>query len=113
MATDAHFLDHIIELAGLGARLSYKKMFGEYALYLDSKVVAFACDNSLFVKPSQAAAAIAPGLPQGAPYPGAKDHLIADALLDEPERLRQLLLDTGLALPAPKPKKPGKSKADA
>jgi TfoX/Sxy family transcriptional regulator of competence genes len=111
MATDAHFLDHLTELAALGARLSCKKMFGEYALYLDGKVVAFACDNSLFVKPSSSAAAIAPELPQGPPYPGAKDHLIADALLDEPQRLRQLLLETGLSLPAPKPKKAGKPKA--
>lgn len=111
MATDAHFLDHVTELAGLGARLSYKKMFGEYALYLDDKVVAFVCDNSLFVKPSPAAATLAPELPQGAPYPGAKDHIIADALLDEPERLRQLLLETSLSLPAPKPKKAGKTKA--
>jgi len=111
MATDPHFLEHVTELAGLGARLSHKKMFGEYALYLDGKVVAFACDNSLFVKPSQAAAAIAPELQHGAPYPGAKDHLVADALLDEPERLRRLLVETGLALPAPKPKKPAKPKA--
>jgi TfoX/Sxy family transcriptional regulator of competence genes len=113
MATDSHFLEHVTELAGLGARLSYKKMFGEYALYLDGKVVAFACDNSLFIKPSPAASALAPELPQGAPYPGAKDYPIADALLDEPERLRQLLLDTSLALPAPKPKKTAKAKAAA
>ena len=26
--------------------LSYRKMFGEYALYLDGKVVALVCDRS-------------------------------------------------------------------
>src|SRR5438067_12075297 len=71
MATEPGFLEHIVELAGLGARLSYKKMFGEYALYVDGRVVAFACDNSLFVKPSAAAVALAPELPQGPPYPQA------------------------------------------
>jgi TfoX/Sxy family transcriptional regulator of competence genes len=108
MATDAGFLDYIAEQAGLGARLSHKKMFGEYALYVDGKVVAFACDNSLFVKPSPAAA-LAPELPMGPPYPVAKDHVIADALLDEPERLRRLLLETSVLMPAPKPKKPAKA----
>jgi TfoX/Sxy family transcriptional regulator of competence genes len=113
MATEPSFLDYIAELARLGDRLSYKKMFGEYALYVDGKVVAFACDNSLFVKPSQAAAALAPELPLGPPYPVAKDHVVADALLDEPERLRALLLDTAALMPAPKAKAPRKPKAAA
>jgi TfoX/Sxy family transcriptional regulator of competence genes len=113
MATEPGFLEYIAEQAGLGARLSHKKMFGEYALYVDGKVVAFACDNSLFVKPSPAAAAIAPELPKGPPYPVAKDHIVADALLDEPDRLRRLLLETSVLMPAPKPKKPAKARAAA
>lgn len=55
MATGQDFIDYVAEQAGLGERLTRKKMFGEYALYVDGKVVAFACDNSLFVKPSAAA----------------------------------------------------------
>lgn len=113
MATDSTFLDYIVEQARLGARLTYKKMFGEYALYLDGKVVAFACDNSLFVKPSSAAAVLAPELPLGPPYPVAKDHVVADALLDEPERLRGLLLETAVLMPAPKAKKSGKTRTIA
>ena len=111
MATESHFVEHVTELAGLGERLTYKKLFGEFALYLDGKVVAFACDNSLFIKPSGAAAALAPELPQGPPYPGAKPYPVADALLDEPDRLRALLLATALLMAPPKPKKPGKAKA--
>lgn len=113
MATEPGFLEYIAEQAGLGARLTHKKMFGEYALYVDGKVVAFACDNSLFVKPSRAATAIAPELPLGPPYPVAKDHVVADGLLDEPERLRRLLLETSVLMPAPKPKKPARARAAA
>jgi TfoX/Sxy family transcriptional regulator of competence genes len=105
MATDLNFIDHILETARLGARLTYKKMFGEYALYLDEKVVAFACDNSLFIKPSQAVASLAPDLPQGPPYPGAKDYPIADELLDDPDLLRRLIEETAALMPLPKPKK--------
>ncbi len=113
MASDKDFMDYVAEQIGLGSRLSYRKMFGEYALYLDGKVVAFVCDNSLFIKPSQATTALAPELPQGPPYPGAKDYPVADELLDDPDALRRLVIETARVLPAPKPPKPREKKPDA
>jgi TfoX/Sxy family transcriptional regulator of competence genes len=110
MATELNFIEYVLETARFGDRLTYKKMFGEYALYLDGKVVGFACDNSLFIKPSQAAATLAPDLPQGPPYPGAKDYPIADELLDDPDALRRLVEATAALMPLPKPKKPAKAK---
>lgn len=110
MATDLNFVQYVAEQVRLGERLSWKKMFGEYAVYVDGKVVAFACDNSLFVKPSQAALTLAPRLPQGAPYPGAKNYPVADELLDDPDALRRLMLETALLMPPPKPKTPRKAK---
>ena len=110
MATDKSFVEYVIETAGLGSRLTHKKLFGEFALYLDGKVVAFACDNSLFIKPSRAATLLAPDLPQGPPYPQAKDYPIADELLDDPDALRRLILDTAELMPPPKVKKPPKAK---
>ncbi len=112
MGNERSFVDYVTEVAGLGSRLTHKKMFGEYALYLDGKVVAFACDNSLYIKPSQAAATLAPDLPQGPPYPGAKDYPIADELLDDPMALRCLIEETAALMPLPKPKKaPAASRA--
>jgi TfoX/Sxy family transcriptional regulator of competence genes len=105
MATETSFVDYILETARFSGRLTYRKLFGEYALYLDEKVVAFACDNSLFIKPSAAVASLAPDLPQGPPYPGAKDYPIADELLDDPEMLRRVIEETAALMPLPKPKK--------
>ncbi|KFI06781.1 TfoX/Sxy family protein [Massilia sp. BSC265] len=105
MGTERSFVDYVTEVAGLGSRLTHKKMFGEYALYLDGKVVAFACDNSLYIKPSKAATILAADLPQGPPYPGAKDYPIADELLDDPDALRRLIEETATLMPLPKPKK--------
>ena len=102
MATDPDFIDYAAEQIALGDRLSHKKMFGEYALYVDGKVVAFACDNSLFVKPSAAADTLAPDLPRRPPYPGAKDYPVADELLDDSDRLRRLILETAALMPLPK-----------
>lgn len=104
MTTDTRFLHYVIEQLGLGSRLVHKRLFGEYALYVDGKVVAFACDNRLYLKPTPAAQQLAPGLPEQPPYPGAKGHPVADELLDDSERLRALLLATADCLPAPKPK---------
>lgn len=105
MSTDRDFIDYIAEQVGLGARFTHRKMFGEYALYVDEKVVAFACDNSLFVKPSAAATRLAPELPQRPPYPAAKDYPVADELLDDGDALRRLILETAELMPLPKPKK--------
>ncbi|TKS53646.1 TfoX domain-containing protein [Luteimonas yindakuii] len=110
MTTDQDFIAYVTEQVGLGSRLTSRRMFGEYALYLDGKVVAFACDNSLFVKPSAAATALAPGLPQRPPYPGAKDYPVADELLDDTDALRQLITETAALMPAAKPAKPRRTK---
>ena len=110
MATDRIFVDYIAEQLGLGARLTHKKMFGEYALYIDDKVVAFACDNSLFIKPSAAAVELAPLLPQRPPYPGAKDYPVADELLDDSDALRELVLRTAELMPPPKPANPSRKR---
>ena len=49
MATEQSFVDYVCEQAGLPRALAYKKMFGEYALYLDDKVVALVDHTSRMV----------------------------------------------------------------
>lgn len=104
MSTQPGFVEYVAEQCGLGERLTWKRMFGEYGLYIDGTVVAFACDDSLFVKPTAATAELCAALPKRPPYPGAKDYPVADEWLDDGERLRGLLLATLAAVPAPKPK---------
>lgn len=105
MATRQDFVDFVLDQAGLFARLSYRRMFGEYAIYLDGKVVAFACDNSLFLKRSAASAEWETRLPLGEIYPGSRPHLCIDELLEQPVELAALLEATALLMPLPKPKK--------
>lgn len=108
MATDLSFLEYITDQSLLRGRVTHRKLFGEYALYLDGKVVAFACDNSLFVKPAAATRPLTANLPQRPPYPQARPYPVADELLDEPDLLRKLLLATMQAMPPPKPRTPRK-----
>lgn len=112
MATERRFVDYVAEQAGLGERLSARRMFGEYGLYVDGTVVAFCADNSLFLKRVPETAALLDDLPQQELFPGSKPYALADELLDEPERLRELLLALQRVLPQAKAKRP-KAKAIA
>lgn len=105
MATDREFIDYVLEQADLGSRLTVKSMFGEYGLYVDGKITAFAGDNSLYLKASDAKLPVAlADLPQRPMYPGSKDYAVMDELLDDGDTLRSMLLLTAKALPEPKPK---------
>ena len=44
-------------------------MFGEYALYIDEKVVALICDNQVFVKPTAAGLEVLGEVIEAPPYP--------------------------------------------
>lgn len=113
MSTKPDFVAHIVDQVGLGDRLTYRKMFGEYGFHLDGKFVAMACDNSFFIKPTRAVTESGLNLPSRPPYPGAKLYPVADGLLEDPVTLRRLLVETAEQLPTPGPKraksqKPGK-----
>lgn len=99
-------MEFVADQAGLGRRLTYRRMFGEYVLYVDGKVVALVCDNSVFIKPTHAAQEQHPDLPLASPYPGAKLHPVIDELLEDNESLQRLFEDTAALLPVPKPRKP-------
>jgi DNA transformation protein and related proteins len=107
MATDPGTVDYILEQVSRAGGGSALKMFGEYALYRDGKVVALICDDQLFVKPTEEGRAPIGMVTEGAAYPGAKpSFLIAGDLWDDADWLSGLIRTTADALPMPKPKKP-------
>jgi TfoX/Sxy family transcriptional regulator of competence genes len=105
MSTAAATIDHLLDTLS-DLPLSARKMFGEYALYLDGKVVALVCDDQLFLRPTPRAIAILPEAPLAPPYPGAKAHLLVTDALDDPAPVIAALRLLAEDLPAPKPKKP-------
>ena len=54
MASDQDFVEFVVDQIENAGVISYRKMFGEYALYCEGKVVALVCENQLFVKPTKA-----------------------------------------------------------
>ena len=105
MATDLEFMEFLADqMAGAG-EISYRKMFGEYAVYCGGKVVALACDNQLFVKPTPGGRAYI-GAPVEAPaYPGAKNSFLIEDAFEDRDWIAELIRITAKDLPMPKPKK--------
>jgi TfoX/Sxy family transcriptional regulator of competence genes len=104
MASQKQTVDHLIDtLAPLP--LTSRKMFGEYALYLDGVVVALVCDDMLWIKPTPGTAGALADCPPGEPFPGARNYVNADALLDDPDQAMAVLRVIARERPPPKPKK--------
>jgi TfoX/Sxy family transcriptional regulator of competence genes len=113
MATKADFIEYVREqLAGAGA-VSFRRMFGEYAVYLDERVVALVCDNQLFVKPTAGGRAFLGTVTEAPPYPGASRYFLVDEALESPQEVAQLIRITARELPAPKPKAGARTKSKA
>jgi TfoX/Sxy family transcriptional regulator of competence genes len=111
MASDVVFVDYVRDQLGGAGAISFRRMFGEYALYCDGKVVGLVCDNQLFVKPTPAGREfLGADVVEGQPYPGAKPWLLMGESLDDRTTLCRLIRITADALPMPVPKKP-KAKA--
>jgi len=108
MSTSSATIEHILDTIPL--TLTVKKMFGEYALYLDGIVVAFVCDDTLFIKPTPGANAILPDAERGPAYPGSKDYIIGSEALDDPDLCARALRAVAADAPPSKPKKPKAAK---
>ena len=105
MASDQSFVDFIVEQIDITEEIRYKKMFGEYALFVNNKVVALICDNSLFMKPTKNGREFIGDVVEAPPYPGAKDSFLIEAEIEDVEWLSELVSLTYNELPEPKPKK--------
>ena len=105
MASDQDFVDYIGEQLRAVPRVSHRKMFGEYAIYVGDKVVALVCDNQLFVKPTAAGRALLGKPKEAPPYPGAKPSYLIEGEFDDSEFMARLIRATDAELPAAKAKK--------
>ena len=102
MATSPSTMDYITDqLIRLGD-IQTKKMFGEYAVYYDNKVVAFVCDDKFFLKPTEAGKKLLKTPVEAPAYPGSKMYYLLDeTIIDDPEQFCALVRATADALPLP------------
>jgi DNA transformation protein and related proteins len=102
MASDQKFVAYVCEQMRGAGSITSRKMFGEYAIYCDGTVVAFVCNNQLFVKPTPEGRAVLGDPIERPPWSIAKPHFLIDDGLDDPDLLAQLIGVTARAVPRAK-----------
>lgn len=103
MASQQSTVDFILEQIETAGEVCGKKMFGEYGIFCDGKMVALVCDDELFVKPTVAGRKFIGDVVEGYPYPGAKScFLICGDKWDDRPWLCNLIKISAAELPLPK-----------
>lgn len=103
MATSQITIDYILEQTSKAGAMTVKKMFGEYCLYCDGKVVALICKDQLYIKPTKGGRKYIGECDEQPPYEGAKPYFyISGDQWEDSEWLIKLIKITAYELPLPK-----------
>jgi TfoX/Sxy family transcriptional regulator of competence genes len=111
MASDLESVEFAVDQIKGAGDITYRKMFGEYALYCKGKIVALICDNQFFVKPTEAGRSFIGDVVEAPPYPGAKPPFLIGEKIEDKDWMSNLVRLTENELPEPKPKKKPKKKS--
>lgn len=104
MATTKDYIEFVCDqLHGCGD-VRYRKMFGEYMVYVNDKPVLLVCDNTVYIKKLDAVCDLMAGADCGVPYEGAKEHFILD--IEDTELAQKAVEILERITPLPKPRKP-------
>ena len=105
MATRPATIGYIIKQVAQAVPASARKMFGEYALYVEDKVVGLVCDDQLFIKPTEAGRSFIGDVVEAPAFAGAKpSFLISGDRIGDRAWLAELMHLTARALPQAKVK---------
>jgi len=78
MATNIEFVNHVCEQIKDKNIIKYRKMFGEYLVYINEKPLLLLCDNIVYIKMFEEIKQLMENSTTGFPYKGAKEHYILD-----------------------------------
>lgn len=103
MATTKDYIEYVCEqISGIGD-IRYKKMFGEYMVYVNNKPVMTVCDNIVYVKELDNISELMKDSSKGFPYKGAKEHFILD--IDNSDFSKLVVSEIEKVTKVPKPRK--------
>ena len=104
MASNADFVQYIADQCSGAGEIVTKKMFGEYGIYCNGKILGLICDDKFYLKPTKAGQQLLKEVTLCPPYDGAKDYFLINDI-DDHSFLSELVKATCQELPEPKPKK--------
>ncbi|MBQ9138370.1 MAG: TfoX/Sxy family protein [Alistipes sp.] len=104
MACSADFVQYVIDQCSDAGSITVRKMMGDYCIYCDGALFGLICDNTLFVKVTEACKDLLHNPTLRPPYAGAKEYLeITD--IDNRDLLTAIIRITLKNLPTPKTKR--------
>ena len=110
MASNADFVQYIVDQCGGAGEIVARKMFGDCGIYCNGKIFGLVSDNGFYIKPTEAARPLLKSEVMRPRYEGAKPYFYIEEV-DDHEYLANLVKATCAVLPEPKPKVPkGKKK---
>jgi TfoX/Sxy family transcriptional regulator of competence genes len=113
MASQQSTADYIIDQIRSAGPVSARKMFGEFGVFCDGRMIAVICDDRLFVRPTNAGRAYMDEVREEQPFPGAKLYFVVpEERWDDADWMAGLMRATTPEVPLPKVKK-AKVKAPA
>ena len=104
MSCTTDFVQYVIDQCSTAGEITVKKMFGDYGIYCNGKIVGLLCDDCLYIKPTEAGKKKLKTIDLRPPYPGAKNYFYIDDLEDH-EVIAEIVKETYKELPEPKPRK--------
>lgn len=98
MATSKEYIEYVCDQMK-SWNPKYKKMFGEYMVYIDDKPLFTVCDDTVFVKEADCIKEMMKDAETGFPYDGAKECYIVD--IDNKELLDKIIPVIEKVIPVP------------
>lgn len=109
MSSNISFVEYVCDQIKDAGNITFKKMFGEYGVYCNNKIIGLICDDQFFLKTTEGGRNFIiehslDGITEAPAYKGAKPSFVIEKL-DDREYIVNLIKTTYLELPEPKPKK--------
>ena len=89
MSTRLEFIEFICDQIADCGTIRYRKMFGEFMVYVNDKPLLLVCDNTVYVKMHPVLEETMQDSERGFPYEGSKEHYILD--IDDAEFSKQII----------------------
>jgi len=102
MASSIDFVNFVLEqLEGVG-NLRFRKMFGEYCVYINEKPIILICDDTAYIAKDKSIENLMLDAGTGYPYEGAKERYILD--IENGDFAREVVRKLEQVTPMPKSK---------
>lgn len=102
MATTPDYVEYVAERLASTGNVRFKKMFGEFMVYVNDKPLVLVCDNTAFVKNLPCLDGLMAKAERDLPYDGAKEHYIFD--FEDRELAERVIEELGRVVNVPKTK---------